>query len=152
MKRYPLRAYQQLFPGGAGHADLPGFNPAEDGDHYSPEPNFFEWWYFDAAFDDGGYLVAILHSSLYNAVDHKPTLDLRYYPPDGAPVVAIARFDRADYRAAPERCRVQIGVCLAADEGDHYRLSLRHGPLAAELTFFPELLEVRTVLGRPVET
>ena len=146
MNRYPMRAYKQLFPGGAGNADFPSFDPVEDGDHYRPEPNFFEWWYFDAAFDDGGYLVAILHSSLYNAADHKPTLDLRYYPPEGAPdtpsggpVVAIGRFSRADYRAAPDHCRVQIGECSAVDEGDHYRLSLRHGPLEAELTFFPEL-------------
>lgn len=139
MNHYPKRAYKQLFPDGAGQADFPPFAPAEDGDHYSPEPNFFEWWYFDAAFDDGGYLVAILHSSLYNAVDHKPTLDLRYYPPEGAPVVTIGRFDRTAYRAAPDHCEVQIEECLAVDDGDHYRLSLRHGPLAAELTFFHEL-------------
>ena len=145
MRRYPTAAYNQLFPNGACVADFLPFDPAEDGDHYRPEPHFFEWWYFDVAFDDGTYLVAIFHSSLYNAVDHKPTLDLRYYPPEGAPIVAIGRFDRAgrfdqgDYRAAPDHCRVQIGECLAVDEGDHYRLNLRHGSLAAELTFFPEL-------------
>ncbi|MEE8390341.1 MAG: hypothetical protein V3S14_06025 [Anaerolineae bacterium] len=138
MSLYPLVAYRQLFPDG-GTDILSPLDPAEDGDHYQPEPHFFEWWYFDAAFEDGSYLVAIFHSSLYNAVDHKPTLDIRYYPPDGDPVVAIDRLNRAAYRAAPDRCRVQIGDCLAVDEGDRYRLSLCLGPLAAELTFWPRL-------------
>lgn len=137
MSSYPVTAYRQLFPNGKEQA--PPFDPAEDGDHYQPDPNFFEWWYFDAAFEDGSCLVAILHSSLYNAVDHKPTLDLRYYAPDGHSVVAIGRFDRATYRAAPDRCHVRIGDCLAIDEGDYYRLSLRQESLAAELAFWPQL-------------
>jgi len=136
---YPISAYCQLFPD--GEPILP-FDSSEDGDHYCSEPDFFEWWYFDVAFEDGSYLVAILHSSLYNAVDHKPTLDLRYYPPDSSkhsPIVAIARFDRSAYRAAPDRCHVRIGDCVAADEGDCYRLSLSHELLAAELIFWPQL-------------
>lgn len=136
MSRYPIAAYRQLFP---DRREFAPFDPAEDGDHYRPEPNFFEWWYFDAAFEDGSYLVTILHSSLYNTIDHKPTLDLRYYPPEGPPVIASGRFDRTAYRAAPDRCWVKIGDCLATDEGDRYRLSLRQGSLAAELTFWPQL-------------
>jgi len=136
VSRYPITAYRQLFPDGESFAP---FDPAEDGDHYRPKLNFFEWWYFDAAFEDGSYLVAILHSSLYNAVDHKPTLDLRYYSSDGPPIVAVGRFDRAAYRATSDRCRVQIGDCLAVDEGDHYRLNLRQAPLTAELVFWPQL-------------
>jgi hypothetical protein len=134
VSHYPITAYRQLFPDGKEFAP---FDPAEDGDHYRPEPNFFEWWYFDAALDDGSYLVAILHSSLYNAADHKPTLDLRYYPPQGTPVIAIGRFERSAYRSAPDRCQVQIGDCLASDQGDHYQLRLRHGPLEAELSLWP---------------
>ncbi len=136
MSHYPISAYRQLFPDGKEFAP---FDPAEDGDHYQPEPNFFEWWYFDVTFKDGSYLVAIFHSSLYNAVDHKPTLDLRYYPPEGSPIVAIGRFDRTAYRSAPDRCQVSIDDCQATDCGDHYRLKLRHGSLDAELSFWPQL-------------
>lgn len=137
MSPYPIAAYRQLFPDGG--EEMTPFDPAEDGDHYQPEPNFFEWWYFDAAFEDGSYLVAVLHSSLYNAIDHKPTLDLRYHPPSGPPVVVIGRFDRTAYRAAPDHCWVKIGDCLAVDEGNRYRLSLRQESLAAELLFWPQL-------------
>jgi hypothetical protein len=144
---YPLAAYRQLFPGGR-EGVLPPFDPAEDGGHYRPDANFFEWWYFDAAFEDGSYLVAILHSSLYNAVDHKPTLDLRYYSPGSSPVVAIARFDRTAYHAASDRCWVRIGDCLAIDEGECYRLLLRQGPLEGDLTFWPQLPGWRVGTGR----
>jgi hypothetical protein len=136
VSRYPDCAYRQLFP--AGEAFSP-FDPAEDGDHYRPEPNFFEWWYFDVVLDDGSYLVAILHSSLYNAADHKPTVDLRYYPAKGDPVVAMGRFQRSEYGAAADRCRVRVGGCLAVDEGSCYRLSLCQEPIRAELAFWPRL-------------
>ncbi|RLC95009.1 MAG: hypothetical protein DRI77_10425 [Chloroflexi bacterium] len=145
MSGYPISAYRQLFPD--GEPILP-FDSSEDGDHYCSEPDFFEWWYFDVAFEDGSYLIAILHSSLYNAVDHKPTLDLRYYPLKGSPVVVIGRFDRSAYSAAPDRCRVKIGNCLAVDAGDRYHLSLRHESLAAELTFWPQLSGWRAGSGR----
>jgi predicted secreted hydrolase len=113
-----------------------GLSPDEDGDHYSPARDFFEWWYFDAAFDNGYRLVAILHSSLYNAVDHKPTVDVRVTPPNGASVVAIGRYSRADYRAAAARCDVQIAGCHAvAVDPNHYVLSLRQGDVAADLVY-----------------
>lgn len=138
MSTYPISAYRQLFPDRREGA-FPPFDPAEDGDHYRSEPNFFEWWYFDAALEDGSYLVVVFHSSLYNTVDHKPTLDLRYYPPHGFPIIAMGRFNRSAYCAALNRCWVRIGDCLAIDEGDRYRLSLHHEPLAVELTFWPQL-------------
>jgi hypothetical protein len=134
---YPAAAYRQLFPDGGENATP--IDPVEDGDHYQAEPNFFEWWYFDVAFEDGSYLIAVFHSSLYNAADHKPMLDLRYYPPSGPPVIAIGRLDRAAYHAASDRCWVAIGDCLAVDEGDRYRLSLSHESLASELIFWPQL-------------
>ncbi len=138
MNRYPADAYRQLFPR-PEERQPPPFHPAEDGDHYRPEPNFFEWWYFDVTLGDGSHLVAIFHSSLYNSVDHLPTLDIRYYPPARPPVTAIARWKRTAYHSTTDRCQVQIGDCSAVDAGDRYRLSLQLAPLAAELTFWPLL-------------
>jgi len=129
-------AYRQLFPKGLSPTP---YRPAEDGDHYTAVPHFFEWWYFDVTLEDGSHLVAVLYSSLYNAADHRPTVDLRYYPRRGQSVVAIGRYHRSDYHATPDRCRVQIAACRAEDLGDRYRLSLQEGPLAAELTFWPRL-------------
>ena len=138
MRRYPRSAYRQILPD--GEEDVwTHLEPAEDGDHYQPEPNFIEWWYFDAAFEDGSHLVAILHSNLFTVHADLPAVDLRYYPSEGPSVAAIGHFDRAAYSASSDRCHVKIGDCLAVDEGDRYWLSLRQEPLAAELTFWPQL-------------
>jgi predicted secreted hydrolase len=137
-QRYPVESYHRLYDPAIGPlwSATEGLSPDEDGDHYSPVRDFFEWWYFDAAFDNGYRLVAILHSSLYNAVDHKPTVDVRVTPPGGASVAAIGRYTRADYRAAAERCDVKIAGCHAvAVDSNHYVLSLRQGDVAAELVY-----------------
>ena len=121
---------------------------AENADHYRAEPHFFEWWYFDVALPDGGWLVAIFHSALFNVGDHRPTLDLRYYPPDGAPVVAVGRFPRREYEADRDRFRVRVGESWAAEENGGYHLHLSQGSLAAELTFSPRLPGWRVGTGR----
>ncbi|HHJ06909.1 MAG TPA: hypothetical protein ENK24_05375, partial [Anaerolineae bacterium] len=138
---YPLESYQRLYDPSAGPlwSASKGLPPDEDGDHYSPEPNFFEWWYFDAAFDNGYKLVVIFHSSLFNAADHKPTLDLRVYPPQGERVLSIRRFNRAEFHSRRDRCELQLGNCRATTDGNAYHLSLREGDIEADLTFTPQL-------------
>ena len=135
---YPASSYRRLYDPSAGPlwSMDEGLPPEEDGDHYCPERDFFEWWYFDAAFENGYRLVAILHSSLYNAVDHRPTVDLRLTPPGSESVTAIGRYDRADYRAAADHCDVQIAGCRATAEGEgRYSLRLRQGEIAADLVY-----------------
>jgi predicted secreted hydrolase len=135
---YPAESYQRMYDPNAGDLWTPehGLALAEDGDHYSPERDFFEWWYFDAAFENGYRLVAILHSSLYNAVDHKPTIDLRVTPPGMSSQVAIGRYSRAEYQAAADHCDVQIASCRAYLDGPgRYRLRLEQGPISADLVF-----------------
>jgi hypothetical protein len=136
--RYPAASYNRLYDSSLGELWSPedGLKFKEDGDHYSPARDFFEWWYFDAVFDNGYRLVAILHSSLYNAVDHKPTLDIRITPPGRPSIHAIARYGRSEYRAAREFCDVQLGDCRALlKEPGRYHLSLRQGSVAAELDY-----------------
>jgi hypothetical protein len=137
-RKYPWESYNRLYDPDLAPLWSPedGLSLDEDGDHYSPERDFFEWWYFDAAFDNGYRLVAIFHSSLYNAVDHKPTLDIRVTPPGGPSINAIARFDRRDFRSERAHCDVQLGESRAnlKDQG-RYELNLRQGPVAAELVY-----------------
>lgn len=137
-RRYPAESYCRLYDPAAGPlwSATEGLPPDEDGDHYCPERDFFEWWYFDATFDNGYRLVSILHSSLYNAVDHKPTVDVRVTPPEGASVVAMGRYARADYCAAADHCDVRIADCHVVAEGQHrYVLRLHQGDVAADLVF-----------------
>jgi predicted secreted hydrolase len=133
--RFPEDAYRQLYNPAAGPlwSATAGLAPEEDGDHYCSEHDFFEWWYFDATFINGYTLVAILHSSLYNAVDHKPTVDLRVYAPDGRRWLGIGRFEREAMTSSREQCDLRIADCLAHGDGSHYELRLRQGEIEAEL-------------------
>ncbi len=133
--------YRQLYRQGESPHWSPGrgLPPDEDGDHYRDARDFFEWWYFDAAFDNGCFLVAIFHSSLFNAADHKPTLDLRVYTPEGERVLDIRRYPRQAFSARRDRCELQLGECRVVDEGGRYRLSLRNGDIQAELVFTPQV-------------
>lgn len=134
VRRYSSDAYRRLFSPGVRGQEVP---PGADEGHYFPDRHFFEWWYFDVALSDGGWLVAVLHSALFNVGDHRPTVDVRYYPPGALPIIAIGRFTRREYQA--ERGRFRVGTSWAAEEGGVYRLHLRQGPLMADLTFCPEL-------------
>ncbi|MBC7251996.1 MAG: hypothetical protein H5T62_17180 [Anaerolineae bacterium] len=130
-------AYRQLYNPAAGPlwSATAGLAPEEDGDHYRAEHHFFEWWYFDAAFTNGYTLVAILHSSLYNTADDKPTVDLRVYAPDGRRWLGIGRFEREAMSSTGERCQVRIAHCQADGDGSHYQLRLCQGGIEAELEF-----------------
>ena len=135
---YPAESYQRLYDPTVGPlwSATEGLSPDEDADHYCSEGDFFEWWYFDAAFENGYQLVAILHSSLFNAVDHKPTVDVRITPPDRASTGASERYTRAVYRAAADHCDVQIAGCRAAVEShNRYTLRLRQAGLSADLVY-----------------
>ncbi len=138
---YPPKSYQRLYDSSVDSlwSATAGLSPAEDGDHYRPEKDFFEWWYFDAAFDNGYVLVAIFHSSLYNAADHKPTLDLRVYTPQGERVLGIQRYNREEFTSRRDRCELQLGNCRVNSNGSHYQLALREGDIEADLTFSPQL-------------
>jgi hypothetical protein len=136
--RYPAESYHRLYDPAAGPlwSAVEGLSPEENGDHYLSERDFFEWWYFDVAFDNGYRLVAVLHSSLYNAVDHKPTVDVRITPPEGPSVLAAGRYDRTDYCAATDHCDVRIDGCRAvAQDPNHYTLHLEQGNVTADLIY-----------------
>lgn len=138
MSRYSSDVYRQLFPQGQRPQGGP-LLPKDNEDHYRAEPHFFEWWYFDVAFTDGSWLVAILHSALYNRGNHRPTVYLHYYPHRGSPVVATGCFSRSEYEAARGHFRVRIGESWVVEENEVYRLHMHQGPLEAELAFYPQL-------------
>jgi predicted secreted hydrolase len=141
MKPYPAESYRRMYDPSVGELwTLENRLPLdEDADHYSPARDFFEWWYFDAIFDNGYRLVAILHSSLYNAVDHKPTVDIRVTPAQGDSILAIGRYPRRSYQASTQHCDVQIENCRAVrEESGRYRLTLQQGQVRADLLYEPQ--------------
>jgi len=142
MNHCQVEAHRKPFPqdqwsvGGGLHSE-------DNEDHYREERHFFEWWYFDIAFNDGSWLVAVLHSALYCMGNHRPAIDLRYYPTKGPPVEVFRSFSRSEYETTLGRFKIRIDKSWAASEKGIFRLHLYQGPLEAKLTFHPKLSGVK---------
>jgi hypothetical protein len=147
VKRYSREAYQQLFLPDeemAGRVLMAG----ENGRHDSANRDYFEWWYFDMAFADGSWLVVVFYAALFNVGDRRPTLDVRYYPPQGERTMAIERFTSQDIDVDPDPFRVRLGQSWVIEEENAYHLHVQVGALAADLMLRPELPGWRVGSGR----
>ncbi len=138
---YPDKSYRRLYDPTAGPlwSAAEGLPADEDGNHYCPEQDFFEWWYFDATFDNGYVIVVIFHSSLHNLADHKPRLDLRVYTPQGKRILGMQHYSREMFTSRRDKCELQLGDCHVVSDGAHYQLTLREGDIEAELIFTPQM-------------
>ncbi len=134
--RYPPKSYQRLY-----NSSVFGQQPkvCHRMGVTIARVGFFEWRYFEAAFDNGYVLVAIFHSPLYNAADHKPTLDLRVYIPQDKRIFGIRRYNRERFTSRRDRCELQLGNCRVNSDSPHYQLALRECDIEADLTFTPQL-------------
>jgi hypothetical protein len=122
-------------------------NPAEDGAHTLPGDKFFEWWYFDAHFDNGYHLVAALHPRLFNVSDRPAVIAVHLYGPDGWKAVEVAAFGPSEIRSADGRCDVRLGSSRAWAAGAHYSLYVEQGSIRAELEYQKELEGIRVGTG-----
>ncbi|MBN1217460.1 MAG: hypothetical protein JXM69_00910 [Anaerolineae bacterium] len=140
-----VTAYQQLF-----RPYMPAskrLDPADDGAHQLPGDKFFEWWYFDARFDNGYQLVVAFHTALFNVVSRPAAIAVHLYAPDGSKEVEVAVFKSPDVRNTVERCDVQIGSSRAWDKGDRYIIALEQGPIRANLEYHKEVEGVQIGTG-----
>ena len=135
---YPAESYRRLYDPGMG----PLWNPeenlplAEDGAHPQPDPKFFEWWYFDAALEDGHRLVIIFHTALFNITARPPVVDIRLTAPGQKAVVSVKAYPREQCRAAESHCDVRIGECrVSSGDGETYTLKIRQEAFRADLIF-----------------
>ncbi len=122
-------------------------SPAEDGAHTLPGDKFFEWWYFDAHFDNGYQLVVALHPRLFNVSDRPAVIAVHLYGPDGWKAVEVAAFGPSETISAVGRCDVRLGNSRAWDAGDHYSVYIEQGPIRAELEYQTEIEGVRVGTG-----
>lgn len=107
--------------------------PWEDGYRTKDKPDTFEWWYFDADFDDGSTAVVTYTSrpATNPRGDLVPTLLLILKNAQGEKVRLSKEFEPGELSASAEGCDVRIGV-----KGDleTYELHAEAGDCAADLT------------------
>jgi hypothetical protein len=126
-----------------GDADQPhaSFTEADDGPHPSDEPAYFEWWYFDATFEDGTSATLALYASEMFASHGKPGVLINVLDPSGqarSGYHTVAR-DQLAFGNHPGEVTVADASIVRADDGAlqvHVTGEGAQGePLTADLTF-----------------
>jgi len=115
----------------------------EDGRRVPGDPGYFEWWYFDARFDDGSTAVIVFQTKAFDQLAKGPTprMQLAISPPlpDGRPRsdrIKRPGFTPAEFAASEARCDVRIGPNSVRGEKLHtYTLHAEADGLRADLEF-----------------
>lgn len=119
--------------------------PWEDGIRMDTGRGNFEWWYYDAHFDDGSTAVIVFGTKplIERNSPLKPFVSLTITRPDGTKAVSLLSFPANQFKAEKEACDVRIGPNWTRGEPStgsgqrlhHYEVHFEGEGLAADLTF-----------------
>lgn len=108
----------------------------EDGWRTAEEPDAFEWWYFDAQFEDGSAAVVTFNTKPHTKPDGpmRPSVLVIYRSPDGERVKVMPEFAPGEFSAATDRCDVRIGPNSVSGDLASYVLHVSVEGLTLDLT------------------
>jgi hypothetical protein len=131
------KCYLAYFNGQRGAERNPAnYQRRDDGSHiYHNTETYYEWWYFDASFDNGYHMVTTFHYRNLFLKPMVPSVQMFIYCPDGTRIDRYDLFKPEEVSADPDCCHVVMGQNRARDMGDHYELDLRIKDAGARLTF-----------------
>jgi predicted secreted hydrolase len=111
------------------------YQDSDDAVHPFDSPNYYEWWYLDAIFDNGySCTLSCFWRTEYEG-QHIPMIIIDLYPPEGERIRGNAAFDYKDCRASLEKCDVKWGDNYIVQEGDTYKVHLRTENIGVDLTY-----------------
>jgi predicted secreted hydrolase len=115
--------------------------PWEDGQRAPLTRGHFEWWYFDAHFDDSTTAVIVFATRpiINPSAPLTPNLSLTVTRPDGTKTAEFDLPPAGEFSAAPDRCEVRLGRSWVtwSEAGGRwtYNLHAETRSLSADLTF-----------------
>jgi hypothetical protein len=111
------------------------YEDRDDAVHPFDSPDYYEWWYLDAMFDNG-YSCALSCFWRTRYLDiHVPLIIVDIYPPEGERIRGAEGFDSKDCRASLEKCDVAWKDNYVRQEGDSYRVRLLTAETGVDLTY-----------------
>lgn len=125
-------------------------SPWEDGLRTNPHEESFEWWYFDAALQDGSKLAVEFHTKpphVSPSAPLSPFVSLTLDRPDGTNVSRTLIAAPEDFDAARERCDVRIGANTVAGDLHTYEIHVEIDGVVADLSLSAELPPWRPATG-----
>lgn len=138
MSEKEKRNYLAYFEGDRGAERSGGnFVRRDDASHKYEEdtPEYYEWWYFDAAFTNGYHIVITYHYRNFFLKPMIPSLQFFVYKPDGTRVDRYELCKPEDVSARPDWCDVTMNKSRILDKGDHYQVSMDINGDGFDLTF-----------------
>ena len=111
------------------------YTDRDDGLHPYDNPEYFEWWYLDARFDNGYSCVLTWHWRNEFLKPHIPTLQIFVYTPEGKRYVGMEAVDPKDCFASQDICDVKMGNSYLRQEDGQYRMFMHSRNIGCELTF-----------------
>ncbi len=113
-----------------------GIKPEDDALHHYSGRFYWEWWYFDASFNDGSRCVLELQTpNLVNMFADECAMLFNVYLPDGRAYNNIVPFPGSMWKASTEACDVAIGENTIKGGYPEYHVSFKHENLACDLVF-----------------
>ncbi len=108
---------------------------SDDGLHPFENPEYYEWWYLDARFDNGYSCVLTWHWRNEFLKPHIPTIQIFIYTPEGKRYVGLDAIDPQECFASQERCDVKMGASYLRQEGDSYQMAMHSRNVGCELVY-----------------
>lgn len=111
--------------------------PWEDGLRAETGPGSFEWWYFDAHFEDGSTVVLVFMTKplLERNGPLSPHIALTITRPDGTKLSQLPIFPREQFFAGKETCDMRIGSNWVKGDLHTYQAHVELDELAADMVF-----------------
>jgi len=108
---------------------------SDDGLHPFENPEYYEWWYLDARFDNGYSCVLTWHWRNEFLKPHIPTIQLFIYTPEGKRFVGLDAVDIKDCSAGRDSCDVKMGASYLRQENGVYKMSMYARNVGCELAY-----------------
>ena len=110
----------------------------DDGSHiFANQPEYYEWWYFDASFSNDYHVVITFHYRNGFLKPMIPTLQIHVYLPDGRKLERLLPIRPEEASANPDYCDVCMGDSRVREENGVYDLQIMIKGVGARLRFQP---------------
>lgn len=136
MKEAGRKGYLAYWNGRRGAERNPSnYCRRDDGSHiFHNAEDYYEWWYFDASFENGWHMVATFHYRNLFLRPMIPTVQMFLYRPDGSRIDRYEPVPVERASADPDYCNVVMGDNRLRDLGDRTELDIRIKDTRARLT------------------
>ena len=111
------------------------YRPRDDGSHIYTRGDYYEWWYFDASFDNDYHVAVAFHYRNVFMGSMIPTIQLMIYKPDGTKVARYAACSENETYACPDYCDVVMEDSWAKDTSDGLEIYMKIKDVGVHLTF-----------------